>query len=203
MKLVSGFHHTRGNHCGSTAMRDLLHCAALDLNRARRFPVTASSSPDTTTRAVAPLADNAFESLPEIAFGALRENARAILSASDPHAGIAGMKTLADDLANWGDAPDWQFCARFGYQIVERRGTGGGAFCKMYADYLRETEAIAPDLRAAKLPNSMVKIADAWTAFALLLKRVSDEKNRALFAEARDALRDLAAREENFWRMIE
>jgi hypothetical protein len=110
------------------------------------------------------------------------------------------MKTLADDLVNWGDAPDWQFCARFGYQIIERRGTGGGAFRKMYAEYLREAEAIAPDLRAAKLPEAMADIANAWTTFALLLKRVSDEPNRALFAETRVALRDLAAREEQFWR---
>ena len=125
-----------------------------------------------------------------------------MLDKSNPNAGIAGMETLADDFVNWGDAPDWQFCARFGYQIVERRGTGGGAFRKMYSDYLREAEGIAPDLRAAQLPDAMMDLAEAWTAFALLLKRISDEKNRALFAEAGDALRDLATREEDFWRAI-
>ncbi|MEW5717249.1 MAG: DUF4872 domain-containing protein, partial [Chloroflexota bacterium] len=88
---------------------------------------------------------------------------------------------------------------RFGYQIIERRGTGGGAFRKMSAEYLREAGATALDLRAAELPDTLAEIAGAWTAFALLLKRVSDEKNRAVLAEARDAIRDLAAREENFW----
>ena len=327
MKLVSGFHHTRGNHCGSTAMRDLLHCANLDLSEAMCFGLGSGlgfyyfrNIPDTgishffhgrtgtlerdlcrhlaldfadgldddpahawraarasvdadvpvllnvelsrlpyynsrtpfpghrivlagydDARLVAFLADNAFEDLQEISFDALRdaryapvasslfplrnyslvvkssrvhtpladairialrENARAMLDKSNPNAGIAGMQTLADDFVSWGDAPDWQFCARFGYQIVERRGTGGGAFRKMYSDYLREAEEIAPDHRAAQLPDAMMDLAEAWTAFALLLKRISDEKNRALFAEAGDALRDLATREEDFWRAI-
>jgi hypothetical protein len=327
MKIVSGFHHARGNHCGSTAMQDLLHCAGLDLSEAMCFGLGSGlgfhyfrNIPDTgishffhgrtgtlerdlcrhlaldfadgldndpahawqsarafvdtdvpvllnvelsrlpyynsrtpfpghrvvlagydDARAVAFLADNAFESLQAISFDALRdaryapiasslfplrnyslvvkssrghtpladairvalrENARAMLSDADSNAGIAGMKTLADNLVNWGNAPDWQFCARFGYQIIERRGTGGSAFRKMYADYLREAEEIVPDLRAAQLPAAMADIADAWTAFALLLKRTSDEKNRALFAEAGNTLRDLATREENFWRRI-
>ena len=327
MKIVSGFHHARGNHCGSTAMRDLLHCAALDLSEAmcfglgsglgfhyfRNIPDTGIShffhgrtgtlerdlcrqlaldfadglddDPDHAWRAarafldadvpvllnvelshlpyynshtpfpghrvvlagyddargVAFLADNAFEDLQEISFDALRdardapvasslfplrnyslvvkssrdhapladvvrialrENARTMLDERDPHGGVVGMKTLAADFVNWGDAPAWQFCARFGYQIIERRGTGGGAFRKMYAEYLHAAEEIIPDLRAAQWPDAMVDLADAWTAFALLLKRVSDEKDRALFADAGKAIRNLAEREEDFWRRI-
>jgi hypothetical protein len=329
VKIVSGFRHTRGNHCGSTAMRDLLHCATLDLSEAlcfglgsglgfhyfcnladagvsrffhertgtlerdlchhlaldftdsldndperawrtarafidsdrpvllnvelSRLPYYHSRTPFPghrvvlagydDARAVAFLADNAFESLQEISFDALRaaryapvasslfplrnyalvvrsaqnhipladairvalrENARAMLAphTDDLPTGIAGMKTLADDFVNWGDAPDWQFCARFGYQMIERRGTGGGAFRKMYADYLREAEEIVPDLRGKKSPDTLADIADAWTTFARLLKRISDEKNRALFAGAGEAIRELAAREEKFWRSV-
>ena len=33
---------------------------------------------------------------------------------------------------------DWQWCARFGYQVIERRGTGGGAFRLMYSRFLEE-----------------------------------------------------------------
>ncbi|MBM3127165.1 MAG: DUF4872 domain-containing protein [Chloroflexi bacterium] len=327
MKIVSGFYHTRGNHCGSTAMRDLLHCAGLALSEAMCFGLGsglgfhyfrdlpgagisrffhgrtgalerdlcdhlaldfaegADDDPDRAwrtarafvdadlpvllnvelsrlpyynsrtpfpghrvvlagydiARAVAFLADNAFESLQEISFDALRdardapvasslfplqnyslvvksahthtpldqamrvalrENARAMLDTRDANAGLAGMKTLADDLVNWGDAPDWQFCARFGYQIIERRGTGGGAFRKMYAAYLREAENLAPELRGAELPKPMLEIAELWTAFALALKRASDEKDRAHLSAAGNALRDLATREENFWRRV-
>jgi hypothetical protein len=191
-------------------------------------------------RAVAFLADNAFEHLQEISFDALRdaryapiastlfplrnywlvvqsarnhtpfveairvalrENARAMLQTRDAYSGIAAMKTLADDLMNWADAPDWQFCARFGYQIIERRGTGGGAFRKMYAEYLRQADAYVPGV--ARLADVMAEIAEQWTAFALALKRVSEEEDRARFVEARDILRDLSAREEAFWQQIQ
>jgi len=46
------------------------------------------------------------------------------------------------------------------------------------------------------------KIAELWTAFALALKRASDEKDRAHLSAAGNALRDLATREENFWRRV-
>jgi len=327
MKLVSGLRHTRGNHCGSTAMRDLLHCAGLDLSEAMCFGLGSGLGfhyfrhlPDTVishffhgrtgtlerdlcrhlaldfaegldddpehawraarvsvdadvpvllnveltrlpyynsrtpfpghrvvlagyddARSVAFLADNAFEALQEISFdalrdaryapvasslfplrnqwlvvksarahmplaeaicAALRENARAMLNEGNPYAGIVGMQTLADDWVNWGDSPDWQFCARFGYQIIERRGTGGGAFRKMYAEYLREAQDLIPALRAAKLPDALAEIAGAWTAFALRLKRVSDEKDRARWAEPSTLIRRVAQDESRFWHRV-
>jgi hypothetical protein len=324
MKIVANFFHTRGNHCGSTAMRDLLRCAGLDLSEAMCFGLGSGlgfhyfrdlpeagisrffhgrtgtlerdlcrhlaldfvegtdDDPDRAwraarayidadlpvllnvelsrlpyynsrtpfpghrvvlagyddARALAFLADNAFESLQEISFDALRAaraapitsslfplrnfslvvksarahtpldqamrvalraNARAMLEPRDANNGLAGMKTLADDLANWRDAPDWQFCARFGYQIIERRGTGGGAFRKMYAEYLRAAENFAPELCGTELPKTMLALAEQWTAFALALKRASDENDRARLFDAGHALRDLTACEKSFW----
>ncbi len=36
---------------------------------------------------------------------------------------------LAAEAGSWPEvAEDWQWCARFAYQVIERRGTGGGAF---------------------------------------------------------------------------
>lgn len=325
VKLVSNFTHTRGNHCGSTSMRDLLHCAGLDLSEAMCFGLGSGLGfhyfarlPDTgisyffhgrtgtlerdlcrhlaldfaegtdddavhawhiarafvdadvpvmlnvelsrlpyynsrtpfpghrvvlagydDARAIAFLADNAFDALQEISFDALRdarhapvastlfplrndwlivrtvrdhipldkaiptalhENARTMLDARNAYSGIAGMKTLADDLLNWAAVPDWQFCARFGYQIIERRGTGGGAFRKMYAEYLCQADVYVPGL--ARGADAMMEIADLWTAFALALKRVSEEQDARGFVEARKVLCKLVHCEETFWRGI-
>lgn len=325
MKIVANFNHTRGNHCGSTAMRDLLHCAGLDLSEAMCFGLGSGLGfyyfarlPDTgisyffhgrtgtlerdlcrhlaldfaegtdddpehawhvarafvdadvpimlnvelsrlpyynsrtpfpghrvvlagydDARALAFLADNAFDTLQEISFDTLREaryvpiaatlfplrnywlvvrtahhhtplgqairtalceNARAMLDTRDAYSGIAGMKTLADDLMNWAEAPDWPFCARFAYQIIERRGTGGGAFRKMYAEYLREADVFVPGW--ARWADAMMELAEQWTAFALALKHVSEEQDTRGFVKARDVLRELVRREEQFWRSI-
>ncbi len=46
---------------------------------------------------------------------------------------------LAAEAGSWPEvAEDWQWCARFGYQVIERRGTGGGAFRLMYSRFLEE-----------------------------------------------------------------
>ena len=319
MKIVSGFYHTTGNHCGSTAVRDLLHCVGLDLSEAMcfglgsglgfvyfrdvpetgishffhgrlatlerdlcqhlrldfqegqhdqateawqvarafidadlplmlnvelsRIPYYKSRTPFPghrvvlagydDARQVAFLADNAFEHLQEIAFDdlrdarfapvpstifplrndwlvvksamhvapiadaivvALRENALEMIGDRSPYRGVAGMRTLAEDFVNWGNASDWEFCARFGYQIIERRGTGGGAFRKMYAEYLAQAIGVP-----THLANAMREIADAWTMLAMQLKRVSEEKNRALFKESSQVIERIATLEEQFW----
>ena len=47
--------------------------------------------------------------------------------------GLPAMRRFAAEVASWPEvAEDWQWCARFLYQVVERRGTGGGNFRRMY-----------------------------------------------------------------------
>ncbi|MBI5302158.1 MAG: BtrH N-terminal domain-containing protein [Chloroflexi bacterium] len=164
--------------------------AALDI-RAGTFPARDTWLAIRPVRPRVPLVDATR--------AALRDNARAMNLDRAPHLAIMGMETLAEDFENWADAPDWEWCARFGYQIIEKRGTGGGAFRKLYAAYLREAEARDDALRAARLAETMAELADEWTAFAAVLKRVSEEKERALFADASRAIRRLALREEHFW----
>ena len=38
---------------------------------------------------------------------------------------LPAMRRMEADLPRWADAPDWRWCARFSYQVIERRGTGG------------------------------------------------------------------------------
>jgi hypothetical protein len=47
--------------------------------------------------------------------------------------GLDAVRRLSEEAGDWpAAADDWQWCARFGYQVIERRGTGGGAFRLMY-----------------------------------------------------------------------
>ena len=45
---------------------------------------------------------------------------------------------------------DWQWCARFGYQVIERRGTGGGNFRLMYSRFLAEAGREEAELAARR-----------------------------------------------------
>jgi hypothetical protein len=75
-------------------------------------------------------------------------------------AGIGAVRRLAEEAPNWPrDAEDWQWCARFGYQVIERRGTGGGNFRLMYSRFLAEAgETVGAELAA--------EAAECWTSLA-------------------------------------
>lgn len=325
MKLINGFHHTPGHHCGSTAMRDLLNYAGLDFSEAMCFGLgsglgfyyfkgTPDQSPshlffgrtatlehdlgmhlaldfeegtDTDAerawrtaqawldrdvplllhvelsqlpyyhtrtpfpghrvvlagyddaRGIAFLADTQFPGLQEVTYAtlraartaqippiplhnewlavisarasrplanalviALRENALAMTRSPTPQQGLRGMKTLAEDFKNWGDTPDWVRCAHVGYQNIQVRGTGGGFFRQMYAQFLREAETIDERWRAAQLAEKMEEIAGEWKRLGQLLQRIAMEQDRAVFADASRAMQHLAQREADFWEQV-
>ncbi len=130
---------------------------------------------------------------------ALHENALGMNFDRAPHRGIMGMETLAEDFENWGAFPDWEFCARFAYQIIEVRGTGGSFFRKLYAQFLREAEAVLHMPAVATLAEAMDEIAVQWSALGAILQRAAAERDRSLFRDASRTVRRLATMEETFW----
>jgi hypothetical protein len=136
---------------------------------------------------------------------ALERNAREMLEPPPlpfaASAGIPAMRTLAERLPSWKDAPDWSWCARFGYQIVIKRGAAGSFFRPLEVAFLRESEAYLPELGEAKLAERMHGIAARWRDFAGLLKQQSDREScdPDLFVRAGHICGELADAEESFF----
>jgi hypothetical protein len=81
--------------------------------------------------------------------------------------GLPALRRFAAEVGDWPEAAeDWQWCARFLYQVIERRGTGGGNFRKMYSRFLEEAgyeeSAIASEA------------AEDWTRVALAARTASE-----------------------------
>lgn len=82
-------------------------------------------------------------------------------------AGVPALERLAAEAGSWPEVvEDWQWCARFGYQVIERRGTGGGCFRLMYARFLEEAGRDEAPLAAAA--------AARWTELAEAFKAASE-----------------------------
>ena len=101
--------------------------------------------------------------------------------------GLPALRRFAAEVGDWPHAAeDWQWCARFLYQVIERRGTGGGNFRRMYARFLEEAgydeSAIAGEA------------AEDWSRLALAARTASEPEQpdpehwRALAAEAKRVL---------------
>jgi hypothetical protein len=75
--------------------------------------------------------------------------------------GIPALERLAAEVEGWPEAAeDWQWCARFLYQVIERRGTGGGNFRRMYAGFLDEVGREESEL-AAEASRLWTEVAEA------------------------------------------
>ncbi len=140
--------------------------------------------------------------LSEAVPAALRKNAAAMLAPPPGDvSGVAGMRRAADEMPRWPEmTAEWVFAARFAYQVIEKRGTGGGFFRRLYARHLAEASPAFPPIAAAGLSAKMVAVADGWTAIAARMKEISESKDRAAFRAVAEALLRQADAEEAFWR---
>jgi hypothetical protein len=81
--------------------------------------------------------------------------------------GLPALRRFAAEVGAWPEAAeDWQWCARFLYQVIERRGTGGGNFRKMYSRFLEESGHEETTLAR--------EASDDWTRLALAARTASE-----------------------------
>ena len=112
-------------------------------------------------------------------------------------AGLPAVERLAAEAGSWPEvAEDWQWCARFAYQVIERRGTGGGAFRLMYSRFLEEAGRDEAPLAAAA--------AARWTELAEAFKAASEdaEPKPTLWEAVDAAAKRVAAAETRLWQTL-
>ncbi|HEX2467233.1 MAG TPA: BtrH N-terminal domain-containing protein [Solirubrobacterales bacterium] len=81
--------------------------------------------------------------------------------------GLPALRRFAAEVASWPEqVDDWQWCARFNYQAIERRGTGGGNFRLMYSRFLEEAGSQEAEIVA--------EAAALWTELAERLREASE-----------------------------
>jgi hypothetical protein len=108
--------------------------------------------------------------------------------------GLDAVRRLSEEAGSWPEvAEDWQWCARFGYQVIERRGTGGGAFRLMYSRFLEEAGRPEASLAA--------NAAARWTALAGALHAASEseEPEVGLWRAVDAAAREVHEAERRLW----
>ncbi len=120
-----------------------------------------------------PLEGHMFTVEAEVDEAALRAAApaaieRAVAEMLEPpfgeYGGLPAVARLAVEAGSWPEqVEDWRWCARFAYQVIERRGTGGGCFRTMYSRFLEEVGREEAPL-AAEAGERWSELAEAFKA---------------------------------------
>ena len=108
--------------------------------------------------------------------------------------GLPALRRFAAEVGDWPEAAeDWQWCARFLYQVIERRGTGGGNFRKMYSRFLEEA-----GYEEASLAR---EASDDWSSLAIAARTASepDEADPARWRELSGEAAKVLDAEERLW----
>jgi hypothetical protein len=114
--------------------------------------------------------------LPGIIGSAVVYNSQSLTDPSSRTIGIRALETMLDELPGWAGFEDWRWAARFAYQVIEKRGTGGGGFRLMYADFLEEAALLVPRIASLGLASMMREAGRAWQNLAGALKSASEKE---------------------------
>jgi len=108
--------------------------------------------------------------------------------------GIPALRRFAAEVGSWPEqADDSRWCARFLYQVIERRGTGGGNFRLMYSRFLEEAGYYEAALAAAA--------SAAWSSLAAAAQAASEpeEPDAALWSAVETEAAAVLEAEERLW----
>ncbi len=133
---------------------------------------------------------------------ALRRQARDALIDADGSAGVSALERFAAELPEWparaaGEA-DRAWCFRYGYQVIEKRGTGGGLFRALYARFLEEAEAAVPALAPLGLARRMRALAEGWSRLAAALRAISEVPGGLVPPHVGELVRSIARDERRY-----
>ena len=142
--------------------------------------------------------------LPRAFFTALAANAHAYLNPPIKNLGYKGVLKSSESVTRWLDevgnpAESLPIIA----MLMERAGTGGGLFRKMYGRFLKQGRELTGVAALGTAANEFDAIAAQWTAVADLIEQAGIRGSKDALAEASTLMADISGRERSAFTTLE
>ncbi|NHZ92753.1 DUF4872 domain-containing protein [Massilia sp. CCM 8733] len=146
---------------------------------------------------LAELRENLAARLPTAFFIALAANAHTYLNPPIKNMGYKGILTTSEKITGWLDEIDHPGEALpIIAMLMERAGTGGGMFRRIYARFLKQGGKLTGVKELAPAAKEFDAIADLWTEVAHLIERAGKSGSKDALASAGTLLAEISAREQ-------
>jgi hypothetical protein len=107
-------------------------------------------------------------------------------------AGTAGLSEFAKDLKLWHEREDAAKIASYASQAIEKFGTGGGNFRRMYASFLGWASGMLPDIVTPDMVTLAQRSAETWSMLAGILDLASrDPASEEIWRQASEKVDEI------------
>jgi|BEDMetMinimDraft_2_1075160.scaffolds.fasta_scaffold00629_3 hypothetical protein len=119
----------------------------------------------------------------------------------DTTSGLSALERFCHVVSKVASASDWQACSRWGYQIIELRGTGGSLFRNLYCEFLR----MVNQRRIFDCEQALRSLEDSsrlWQQVAMIFYKAYSGNDRTTLSGIEDFFAQILANERRCFEAI-
>ena len=139
------------------------------------------------------------KNLEEMIIDGMRNNSLKMLQPKTDHSGIDALIKLKNELPQWRNLDNYQFICLHVYLSIEKIGTGGSGFRKLYLEFLKEVPFYTSKINVTDLLNKKVKLVNLYKELSKHFRLESKNKNESYIGTIQTILEDLITAEYDFW----
>jgi len=150
----------------------------------------------------APVYPFVIEDIREAMLKGMWKNANDMLQNQNDNYGILNIKKLSAEIPYWTELPEWEECCLHTYMMIEKIGSGGSGFRKLYTEFLIEASSYFKEIEQYSCINKMQKINKLYKLLGRKFFVTGRTKERKNLIEIQKCLEDIYLLEKEFWETI-
>ncbi|EJR50948.1 hypothetical protein IIO_06381 [Bacillus cereus VD115] len=150
----------------------------------------------------APVHPFIIEDIREAILKGMRKNAKDMLQDKNDNYGILNIKKLAAEVPYWTQLPEWKECCIHTYMMIEKIGSGGSGFRKLYTDFLIEASSYIQEIKQYSCINKMEEIHKLYKLLGRKFFSAGRNRDGKILTEIQKCLENIYLLEKEFWETI-